>query len=431
MPTPPSPVPRTGDLATLDAPGAPRQAARRPRAARIGTWTYRLAVIAVLALNGWWLYRDYRPVPDLKSLRALVDQRQFERAEPPLREHLRRHPYDDEARMLLARSLAGRKQVLACAEELHKVPFWSPRKPEARFLEGQAYLDAGRAVPAEAALRACIDDSPLHPTPADYHKAATEVLIELYATEERWQDAQEVIWMTYDRVDPIDRPAALIMWMRTEVERIEPRTTIDRLRRYVNADPTDLNARRALARAEQALGNEAEAERQIALCRQAAPQDPSVWRDWLKIRKFQNDPSRLAEAAALVPPAAKEDPEVLEYLGMVQENAGDLTGAADAYRKAVEGKPFDEDFHYRLALVESRLGNRDAAREHLDRSKALRQAHGQLLDAFLAYRDAVNTDRPGGERLLDAAKKLAGLCRTLGMTRVADALAANHPRPAA
>jgi tetratricopeptide (TPR) repeat protein len=424
-------TPAAGDLATLDASAVPRSRPTRRRGRALALGAYRLLVLVLVACNAWWLYRDYRPLEDLKTLRGWVDQRQFAAAEPALREHLRRSPNHDAARMLLARSLAGRGRWLACAGELHRMPFWSPRKPEARFLEGQAYMTALHAVPAEAALLACIDDTPLHPTPADYHKAATELLIELYATEERWEEAQAVVWKTYERVGSLDRPAAIIMWMRTELERIEPKTTVARLRSYVQADPTDLEARRALARAEQAVGRDAEATRQIELCLQARPDDPRIWRDWLKILRFQNSPEGMAEVVARLPESALDDPEVLEYQGMVRESAGDLDGAAISYRKAVELKPFDEDFHYRLALVESRLGHRDKAREHLDRSKVLRDAHGKLLDAFLAYRDAVATDQPGGTRLTATAAELAELCRTMGLVRIADALAANHPAPAA
>jgi tetratricopeptide (TPR) repeat protein len=329
--------------------------------------------------------------------------------------------------MLLARALAGLERMLDCAEQLHRVPFWSPRKPEARFLEGQAYLKADRAVPAEAALLACIRDDPLHPTPPDHHKAATELLIELYATEERWDEAQEVIWTTYDRVGPLDRPAAIIMGLRTVVERIEPKTTAERLRRYVAADPSDLRARRALARAEQALGREAEASRQIAICLEAAPEDPGVWRDRLKILRSQDSPAALAAALAELPRSAEGDADVQEYLGQAREAAGDWPGAAEAYRKAVEKKPHDEDFHYRLALAESRLGRREPAREHLERSKALRQARGELLDAVLAYRDAVSTEPPGGPKLAAAVRKLTELCLALGLERVAAALDEAHP----
>ena len=73
------------------------------------------------------------------------------RVEPILREHLRRSPHDGEARMMLARALAGRGDLLGCARQLHEVPFWSPRKAEALFREGQSYLKIDRAKDAEDA----------------------------------------------------------------------------------------------------------------------------------------------------------------------------------------------------------------------------------------------------------------------------------------
>lgn len=406
---------------------------RRRGGRRLLRWIARAAFWAasagMIALNAWWLWADFAPTPELRPLRGLVDARRYDEAEPPLRERLRLSPNDDESRMLLARILAGREQLVACARELHRVPFWSPRKAEALFLEGQAYLDAGLARPAEAALRRCVEDEALHPTPADFHKAATELLIELLVTEERWSDAQDVVWAMYDRVGPADRPAALVMWFRAEVERIDPKATVDRLRKYAAADPGDVEARRALAKVEQALGRDDEARRLMQACLAARPDDPRVWRDWLKILKASDDTKGMAEAIARLPASAENDPEILEYRGMIREAAGDMPGAEEAYRRAVEGKPFDEDFHYRLALVLGRLDRRDEARGHLDRSKALRAAHTRLVDAFIAYREALAAENPPGPRVTERAGELIELCRSLGHRRTAKALEANHPQP--
>jgi tetratricopeptide (TPR) repeat protein len=415
--------------AAPDRPTAPRSRRRRVRD-RLGVWGFRLAVVGLVGLNLWWFVRDRQPVLDLKALRGLIDNREYVEAESELRERLRRSPHDDEARMLLARSLAGQGRMLACAEELHRVPFWSPRKPEARFLEGQAFLEVGRARDAEPALRASVEDDPLHPTPDNFHKAATDMLIGLYVTEQRWDDAQEVVWKTYERANREDRAAALVMYLRTEVERIDPASVVEKLRRYVAADPEDFEARRALAKAEQALGRPAEATAQIQACLAARPDDLEVWRDWLAILQERGDTAALAEAVARLPKPASGDYDAptWEAIGRVREAAGDHPGAAEAYRKAVLGQPHDADYHYRLALVEARLGNRDEARDHLDRSKVLRQARTDLVDAVIAYREALATGLAADPRVVEAAAKVEELCRTIGLNRAADALAATHRR---
>lgn len=410
--------------------GAPARGPRWRWARRLSRWGFRAAVAVLLGLNAWLFVRDRQPVPDLKPVRGLVDARRYAEAEASLRQRLRRSPHDDEARMLLARSLAGQKRMRACADELHRVPFWSPRKPEARYLEGQAYLEAGLARQAEPALRACVANDPMHPTPDDLHRSATEMLIELYVAEGRWEDAQEVVWQVYDRANAEDRAAALVMLLRTEIERIDPASTLERLRKYVAADPQDFAARRALARAEQALGHEAEANAQIDACRKGQPDDPRNWRDWLLILQERGDAPALAQAVEQLPAARSEDygPEVWEAIGRVRESAGDDTGAAEAYRRAVLARPQEADSHYRLALVEARLGHRDEARVHLDRSKVLRKARTDLVDAVIAYREALAVAPAADPRVVEAAEAVAALCRVIGLDRIADALASTHRR---
>ena len=84
-------------------------------------------------------------------------------------------------------------------------------------------------------------------------------LLKLYAIEDRWEDAYPVIWIAYDRASGSDeRLNWLTMRMRAELERISHKESITHLRRYVAADADDLEALRALARAELALGQSAE-----------------------------------------------------------------------------------------------------------------------------------------------------------------------------
>lgn len=401
---------------------------------RIGLWGFRLAFLAAVGLNIWLFLRDRGGVESLKNLRTLVDQRRYAEAVEGIRDRLRRSPHDDEARMLLARSLAGDRRMLECAEELRRVPFWSPRKPEARYLEGQALLEVGRAREAEAVLRICVENDPLHPTPDDLLRAATDQLIELYASESRWQDAQEVVWKIYDRANREDRAAALVMLLRTEIERIDPASTIERLRRYAQTDPSDFEARRALARAEQAVGREAEATATIEQCLKERPADLKVWRDWLTILQDRGDAPGLAAAVRQLPADHPDeyDPAVWEAIGRVREAEGDVQAAADAYRKAVQGRPRDEDFHYRLALVEARLGNREQAHEHLERSKELRKSRTELVDAVIAYREALAVAPATDPKVMAEAAKVADLCRVIGLDRTAKALDSTHElrRPA-
>jgi Flp pilus assembly protein TadD len=412
------------DVASAVAP--PAVSRRRPRlprlAARAALGLYWLTVAGLIAFNGWWLVRDLTPLPNLKTLEGAVSRKEFGEAERQLREHLRRSPHDGEARLLLGRSLAARDQLLACARELHRVPFWWPRKREALCYEGKSFLDAHHAREAEGAWLACIADDPLHPPPPQFFKAAVEGLLELYSIEGRWIDARKVIWAAYDQAEPEDRGIILITRLRTELERIDPAKAAPRLRQFLAADPTDLDARLALARAEAALGHEAEATRQVQISLRERRDDPRAWREWLAMLEARHDNTSLTAAMDQVPASVLADGDIQEYRGLVAERAGNLPHARDAYRLASNAKPFDGEYLYRLARLEAQLGESDAARRDLERSKALRSARRSLDEALEDYFNAVTPGKPARIDIATATRRLADICRTLGWTREADAV---------
>ena len=59
---------------------------------------------------------------NIESIEQLIARGKHDEAIAALRAHLRRSPRDGQARMLLARSLAARGDLLGCASELHRVP---------------------------------------------------------------------------------------------------------------------------------------------------------------------------------------------------------------------------------------------------------------------------------------------------------------------
>jgi tetratricopeptide (TPR) repeat protein len=377
-------------------------------------------VLAVLGWNLWWVGRDFWPEPDLRVLSARIAQGQYDEAGVGLLERLRSSPNDGEARMLLARSLAARGRLRDCAEQLHLVPFWWPRKREALFLEGKSFSDVGRAREAESAWLACAADDPLHPAPAQYHKGATEGLLELYAAEDRWDDTKRLLWATYDLVDSAEKENVMIMRMRIEVQRISAASRVDRLRKFVAADAADWQAARALARVEQELGHDAEATRIMQLCLRAQPDDPATWADWLQILRDRHDDTGFTAAVARLPKSADGNGQIWAYRGLAREWSRDWAGAASAYRRAVQLKAFDEDAFYRLALAENRVGRKQQADQALERSKVLRTARSTLAKAFQTFLDAGDSKEPGNDRA-SAIQSLAQICEALGWPREAQA----------
>ena len=410
------------DRAATGAAVAPALPRRRGTGARLAGLGFAAVVLGLVGLNGWWLVRETWPLADLKAVAAWVGQGRYGEAEEALREHLRRSPHHGEARMLRARLRILRGDRLGGAAELHRVPDWWPAKREALFAEGQAYRSLDRARPAEEAWRACVKDDPLHPTRSEYFVGAAEGLLEVFAPEARMDEARAVLWELYPQVATRDRPMVLNKWLQTHLLRVEARDAVPLLRRFVQADPADGAARRGLALLAQAAGDDAEADRQLSAALAVRPDDVATWRVRLETLATRGDQAGLLAAVQGLPATAAADPVIWGYRGRALQAAGDLRGAAGAFGRALEWRPFDEELYYRLSQVERRLGATARADADLRRSQSLRATRVQIAPAAEAFRTAFQEDNR--RDMAAAAGRLASLCEALGWPHAAEAWAA-------
>jgi predicted Zn-dependent protease len=422
-----APIERTPPATPVGSPRPVPAGASGGRRGVIGTLVAGGLISGLIGFNAWWYRRDTRPVADSRTIEGWIGRGEYALAESALRERLRRTPHDGALRMTLARALAARGDLLGCARELREVPYWWPQRAEALFRAAQAFLRADHARDAEAALRAIMDADPLHsPEPGLYHDAGQE-LLGIYATEDRWEDAYPVIWKAYDHAAPPDRPLMLTMRLRCELERVSPNETLKSLRRYVAADPEDFEALRAMANAELAVGQRAEARRHLEACVRGRPDDPRSWRDYLSMLQATGEQAAFEAALALVPPSGETEPEIWMFRGQARERQGDLSGAAADYRKGLELNPNLLNAHYRLAMIEARLGHREQAASHRKRWDTLREARVRLRQANAEYRtalDAASAASPKPSAIADlraALRRLASVCEDLGWARAVEA----------
>jgi thioredoxin-like negative regulator of GroEL len=409
-----------GLVESVDRSGVKAARVARSRRAWLTLAVWLLGV-GLIGFNCWWYWRDTRAVADVGTIDSWMGREDYARAEPALRERLRRSPHDGNLRTMLAKVLAARGDLAGCAVELRRVPSWWPTRAEALYREGQAWLKIDRAKDAEAAWLAVVEDDPLHPKPPDIVHDASLELIKLYAAEDRWEDVHVVLWGAYENASPADHMALLYMRVRSELERIAPHETIGRLERYVAADPTDWQALRALAKAELALGRRAEADKHFRACLKGDPGNARAWSDYLGMLHESGELDAWAAVLAEVPPAAETEAEIWRFRGLLKERAGDWAGAAADYRRALERNPYGTAYHYRLAMAEERLGHRDVAAEHRKKSDKLREARAQLLPAFTDVIDAQEGRNPDGPGLPASIRRLASVCETLGWSRLAEA----------
>jgi tetratricopeptide (TPR) repeat protein len=392
---------------------------------RQGSWARHVAGVSLMAIlsvfNAWWYWRDTRSLPDLDTISDWMRREQYARAEPVVREHVRRSPHDGEAQMMLARIariMAGRGDLLGCARQLHAVPFWWPQKAEALLREGQSYLKIDRAKDAETAwLSALTGDRVRSIAPDIFHDIAQE-LLKLYAIEDRWEDAYPVIWMTYDHADPADHPVLLAMRMRSELERVAFNESSKVLRRYVAAAADDWEAVHSLARAERALGNPDEAARLFQACLNSNPDNVRAWQSYLAMLMELGDQDAFVALLNRAPTSADSESETWMFRGVAKENAQDWQAAAACFHKAIELNPFVPRYYYRLATIEQRLGLHEEAKNHRARTKEMNEARTQLEAAYTDF-FAAREHKDGAPEMAAVCKRLASICETLGWLRAA------------
>jgi tetratricopeptide (TPR) repeat protein len=401
------------------APADPSAAVRTRVVGRLVRLGYWLLVPGLIGLNGWWWSWD-RPRAKMAMIDSWINHHREDEAERELRSLLQQSRFHGDARMKLARLLGKRGDYLACAEELHKVPDWWPTKADALFLEAEAFKRIDRAREAERAWAACLAGDPLHPVPLKYVYGAARELVGIYILESRLDEARQALMKTCEMADPADRPGILILRMQAELLRIRPEEAVKTLRKYVSAASEDWEARRALAREEELSGDPAAADRHIAACLEATPEDPSVWRTWLEILHQRGDREKIRDAMPRMPPA-EDDPVLWDYRGLARSWDHDLEGAVEAFSQAVRLNAYEPEYYYHLGIHEMRLGQAERAQAHLQRHRELQDAQNQLDDAVNAFIDVSATGQPGDPAYRAAVKQLASLCDQLGWSREAQA----------
>ncbi len=379
-----------------------------------------LLVAGLACLNGWWWWLDRTPEAiaaiDLRLARG--DQ---PGAEGALRSRLRSSPDDPDARMKLARILAIRGERAACAEELRRVPPWSPAKPDALFMEGQIDKQLHRGRDAVAAWSALIVSNPLHPVPDRYFHGAVRDLVGVLLLERRSREAHDALWKVYGIATADERPGILLQRIRSDLERIAHPDAAAQLRLQVEADPEDWDARRALGFEEHALNDEVAADRDIGAALRARPGDLATWRDYLKMLAERGETDAIRAALPRLPPGADDDAPLWTIRGNIRQLDGDARGTLEAYRRANQLDPNDPEVLYKLSQAEQLLGQAEAARVHRDRSRQIYRAQGDLRAAYVAVLEPLQKGEAGRPGYAESVRKLAGLCDELGWNREAEA----------
>ncbi len=132
---------------------------------------------------------------------------------------------------------------------------------------------------------------------------------------------------------------------------------------------------------------------EAAVARGGAPREPGRPRggpyEWLQRGLALLADGEAAAAATLLARAHAHEPGstgVLEALARAQYDAGDVTAAAESFRRLAHARPADDYAHFGLGLSLSRLGHLGPAVEHLAMAHAMRPDRPEYADRLRQVR---------------------------------------------
>ncbi len=321
-----------------------------------------------------------------------------------------------------AEAAAARKDWREALELWRRVNA-SPAATAATHLEeGRACLALGRAARGEDALRRA---TAVDPTLA----RAWLLRLEILRVEDRWLDAAAVGREAVEKVAPADRPAVLRELTLAALAEVPDDLARDTLRKWIAADPDDVEAEAALLRRIGAdprpddPGGEERIARLEALV--AAHPDLPNPREALVAALADDGDVERGRAALDAWPEPARDARYDRSRGRWDlEYDGRPERAVEAFRRALEAAPHDWRCRYRLARALAALGRRDEAERE---ARAVARAR-EALDPVTTGRaldDAFSkVDRPG------ARATIADACARVGLADLARAWR-EPPPPAA
>lgn len=389
----------------------------RYRIRRCGLALVALATTSVASII--W----FRPTPAIVDLRRLAVRREWAAAEQGLLRYLWRYGDDEEAVLLLAKVRRERDNPQGAIESLRRIDPSSAFRPQALYEEAEINWDQHRAVTAERCWREVVDlaDRPAGTTNARAGQWAFWSLArlgDLYLLESRDDEARIVLWRLFQSVDRRDGAAVNFLFQLTvfDLESESPTIGIETLKPFVDADPNDVQAHRALASYQLRMGDTGAAGRILRELLRRDPLARGVYATWVQFLQATGDHAAARRALSEVPEGVEPTATMWRLRGRDHENHGEFELAVACYRKAVERAPRNQDAMARLAQALRAAGRKD----DFDRQNArvVRNAfHLTELSALLGRFPR----RPGNTLEPAELRQLAEICAQLEWYREAKA----------
>jgi tetratricopeptide (TPR) repeat protein len=268
-----------------------------------------------------------------------------------------------------------------------------------------ALQQANRLRDSELVWREVLKRSPAGNDDAvPYRSTAQTELVALLLLERRAAEACELVWDMYPQHP--EKWRLLITLARLKQAR---EWCINTLRRAVERDASDVDARRALAQYLVEVGRWDEAEAEAGTVLATRPDDATAREVLLQCShaRQQWDAMDLAD-----PALDRTRPAVWIIDAQRRDASGDQAGAEQCFVEALRLAPTDPGVHYQFAQMLLHRGERDRAEQHMREFKRL-QGHEQAIERFIDDLSKLNARQwtaPGPAMCVSLAEH----CRELG-----------------
>jgi tetratricopeptide (TPR) repeat protein len=348
----------------------------------------------------------------LRDARRASNTGKWELTEAILSRYLRRFPEDAEAQILFARARAAQNDLQGCLTRLAGISDSSPWSAEARLCEAQAYQLSHFGARAEQSYRRAIDLAESEIGNEKILNVARVGLAQLCALEARPDEAREQII----RLLPATADPSALLAVLLEVEAVgpEPNPAIDSLKRFVENDPEDFEARRALAHHYAVVGRLSDARPLLENCLAERPDHARAVESLAHCLIEIPDLPAATELLQAAPVGSNQTAWYWRLRGYLAEQEQDWMAGVECYENAVRLAPYDSVMHHRLAAALGRLERAEKAEEHFERASTLRDGRKNLFDLYgRLMATGVRAGGPGPDT--DLCYLIGNNCQILGL----------------
>jgi Tfp pilus assembly protein PilF len=190
-------------------------------------------------------------------------------------------------------------------------------------------------------LKQCIAAERTPEQPSDITLAAWGTLGDHYLGQERFEEAKEAIWYVFDsntrRGNP--DPFYLELLLRTRFESTDPSVAIEQLQKFLDTDPNDADAHRAMGIYRARLHENDLARQHLLRALEGNSQVPRFLDAWLWFLLLTGDMEQVGQVVAQLPPACDSYPDFWVYRSKWAMHQRDWSTAIQYLERALQFEP--------------------------------------------------------------------------------------------